>query len=51
MRLNQKLANRVYVSTIREYSGLKLKNDSLECIEIVSVEDFSGLNDTEGRFG
>lgn len=38
------------ISTIRAYPGLKLKDDSLERVEIVSVEDPSGLDDAEGGF-
>ena len=44
------MANRIYVSAVRTYPGLELKNDSPECVEIVSVEYLAGLDDTEGGF-
>ena len=44
------MANSVYVSTVRAYPGLELKDGSLECIEIVSVKDFAGFDDPEGGF-
>ena len=39
------------VSTVRTYPGLELENDGPECMEIVSVEDFAGLDESEGGFG
>ena len=38
----------MYVSAVRAYSGLELKDKRPKCIEIVSVENFTGLDDTEG---
>ena len=49
-RLNQKLANRMNVSAVRAYPGLELENDGPECMEIVPVEDFAGLDEPEGGF-
>ena len=40
----------MYVSTVRAYPGLELKNCSLECGEIVSVEDFARLDEAESGF-
>ena len=48
--LNQQIANGIDISSDGMYSGLELKKDSLECVEIISVEDFSGLDYTETRF-
>lgn len=38
------------ISTIRTDPGLELKDVSLERVEIVSVEDPSGLDDAEAGF-
>ena len=40
----------MYVSAIRVYPGLELKKNSLERVVMVSIEDFSGLDDAEGGF-